>query len=322
MRLVLVILVLCQLYSQLVFAAEVIPTETAVVVNGVIITTAEYRGELARLLRQRKKVLQELDPASRAITGKEAMETLISRELLYQESVRNGLIVNEADVATEISGVQARFPSEEQFIESLKKLDLSRDALAVQIHRGKAIQALIDTRFGKRVPASENEMRTYYDIHRESYAQPVQIRLSHILVKPVTVVSGNGNSSPRARVDELYRRINSGEDFAVVARESDDAASNAKGGDLGYFKPGELEKGLEATAFALSAGQVGAVVEDRFGLHILKVTERRPKSYPPFEEIREQIAGQIKQERLLADLAPYIKKLRDAARIEIHLSGE
>lgn len=322
MRQILVVIVMCQLCCQLVFAADLIPPDTAVMVNGTSITTSEYRGELARLLRQRKKGQQDLDAATRAMTGKEALETLISRELLYQESLRSGIVVNEADVAAEISGLQARFPSEDQFIDSLKKLDLSRDALAAQIRRGKAIQALIDARFGKRVPPGEHEMRSYYDIHRESYAQPVQIRLSHILVKKDTVVGTAGMTTPRARIDELYRRISAGEEFAVVARESDDAGSRERGGDLGYYRPGELEKGLEATAFSLTVGQVSAVVEDRFGLHILKVTERRSKIHRPFDDVREQIAGQITQERLMADLAPYLKRLRDTARVQIHLAGE
>jgi parvulin-like peptidyl-prolyl isomerase len=145
--------------------------------------------------------------------------------------------------------------------------------------------------------------------------------LSHILVKPGPPITVSGTTSARKKIEGLQRRIVQGEDFTLLVKESDDIESSEKGGDLGYFTPGQLGKKMEEAAFSLAAGQVSTIIEDRFGYHILKVTEHRPKSVLPFEEVRERAVKQLQRERMLAEVNPYLKRLRDAARVEIHLAS-
>ena len=308
--------------SSVACAGDAVTTDTAALVNGSVVTTAEYRGELARILRLQKKTGQDPDPIRMAQTKKEALDTLIGRELLYQESLREGIRIKDADVEAEIVTLRSQFPDEEGFNASLVKLALSRAALMLQIKRGMAIQALIDSRYGAKMVVTEVEARNYYDLHQDDYSRPVQVRLSHILVKPGTVVTGSGKTPAHAKIEDLQRRISQGEDFALLAGESDDASSSSKGGDLGYFTPGQLGKRLEETAFSLGVAQVSSVVEDRFGFHLLKVTERRPKTVLPFEEVRERVSKQLQRERVLAEVTPYLKRLRETARVEIYLDGE
>ena len=305
------------------FAVDTPPAEdTAALVNGVVITTADLSGELARILRLRKKTEQELDPTKLALTKKEALETLIGRELLYQESQREGIRVQDTDVHAEISKLRRQFPREEDFKASLEKLDLSREAVQSQIKREMAIQALIDSRFSAKTTVKESEALDYYKNHLDAYIQPVQVRLSHILIKLGTLVNRSGNTSAQTKVEDIYRRILQGEDFALLARESDDNKSSTIGGDLGYFTPGQLGKPMEAAAFSLAVGQVSTIIEDRFGYHILKVTERRPEAVLPFEDVRERISTQLRRERTLGEVTPYLKSLRKAATVVIHLTGE
>jgi parvulin-like peptidyl-prolyl isomerase len=152
--------------------------------------------------------------------------------------------------------------------------------------------------------------------------QPAQVRLSHIMVKSATQENSSGKSPARTKIEDIYRRISLGEDFALLARESDDSKSSKIGGDLGYFSPGQLGKQMEAAAFSLEVGQVSTIVEDRFGYHVLKVTERRAKGVLPFVDVRNGIRIQLQRERLLAVITPFLKRLRMAATVEIHLAGE
>jgi parvulin-like peptidyl-prolyl isomerase len=304
-----------------VIAGDVPPTDTAAVVNGAVITTAEYRGELARILRQRKKTEQELDPGLLSLTKKESLETLIGRELLYQESLLAGISVKDAEVDAEFSRLRGKFPNEVDFIASLGKLDLSKEAIKLQILRGMAIQALLDSRFGSKMVVTEIEAHNYYEKNQDTYIQPAQVRLSHILVKTGPPITVSGTTPARKKIEDLQRRIVQGEDFALSAKESDDSESSEKGGDLGYFTPGQLSKKMEDAAFSLAAGQVSPIIEDRFGYHILKVTEHRPKTVLPFEEVRERAVKQLQRERMLAEVNPYLKRLREAARVEIHLAS-
>ncbi|MFH1028502.1 MAG: peptidylprolyl isomerase [Pseudomonadota bacterium] len=304
------------------FAADTLQAATAALVNGAVISTADYRGELARVLRMRKKTEADLDSATLAMTKKEALETLVGRELLYQQSIKDGISIPDAEVDAEISKLRSQFPSEDDFNASLGKLNLSREAVMSQIKRGMAIQALTDSRFGAKTAVAESETRGYYDSHRREYLQPARVRLSHILIKFDTLAGNPEKTKARARIENLHRRVLQGEDFALLAVESDDSVSGANGGDLGYFTPGQLGKNMEAAAFSLGVGQVSAIVEDRFGYHILKVTGRSPEEALPFEEVREKISKQLRRERLQAEVVSYLKRLREAARVEIHLAGE
>jgi parvulin-like peptidyl-prolyl isomerase len=292
----------------------------AATVNGVAITSSEVRGELARILRLRKKSEQELDQAALNTLKKEALDALIGRELLYQESQRQGIRVLDADVDAELSKLRGQFPREEDFNASLGKLELSREAVVRQIKSGMAIQALLESRSGSTAPVKESDVRGYYDAHQGDYTQPVRVRLSHILVKHGTLVSASGMTEARSKIEDIQRRISQGQDFALLARESDDDRSSSVGGDLGYFVPGQLAKNLEAAAFSLGVGQVSSIIEDRFGFHIIKVTERQPATVAPFTDVREKISRQLQRERTLNELAPYLKQLRKDARVEIGLT--
>jgi peptidyl-prolyl cis-trans isomerase C len=309
-------------WSTVCAADATLASNTAVLVNGAVITTADFKGELARMLRLRKKTKQELDPSTLALTKNEALENLIGRELLYQESQREGISIQDAKVDAEMAMLRRQFPSEELFNTSLGKMELSRGVVALQIKREMAIQALIDARFSARTAVRESEARGYYDSHQEAYTQPVQVRLSHILVKSGTLVNNSGTTPARRKIEDIRRRLSQGEDFALLARESDDTKSSTLGGDLDWFTPGQLEKNLENATFSLAVGQVSEIVEDRFGYHILKVIGRRPGAVLPFEDVREGISRQLQRERLLAEVTPYLKRLREEATVEIHLAGE
>jgi parvulin-like peptidyl-prolyl isomerase len=305
------------------FAAEIPPaTDMAALVNGAVISVGDFRSELARVLRLRKKNEQELEPALLAQTKKEALETLIGRELLYQESRREAISIKDADVDAEIVKLRNQFPREEDFDASLGKLNLSRETITRQIRRGMEIQSLIDAKFSSKTAVKENDLQNYYDKHQDAYSQPEQVRLSHILVKSGTMINNTGKSSGRSRIEEIQRMLTQGGDFDLLARQSDDSATTANGGDLGYFTPGQLGKDLEFAAFSLKTGQFSPIVEDRFGYHILKVTERRTAGVRSFDEVREIVSRQLQRERTISELTPYLKRLREAARVEIRLTGE
>jgi peptidyl-prolyl cis-trans isomerase SurA len=82
-------------------------------------------------------------------------------------------------------------------------------------------------------------------------------------------------AAARAKVDALRRRIMSGEKFAKVAAEaSDDPGSAKAGGDLSFFRRGQMEPTLEDTAFALRSGQLSQPVRTPFGWHLVETMER------------------------------------------------
>ena len=96
-----------------------------------------------------------------------------------------------------------------------------------------------------------------------AYEEATQIRASHILVDSQTDALA------------IKDKLNNGGDFASTAMRFSQCPSGRRGGDLGYFKRGQMVKEFEDAAFSLPVGQVSEPVHTEFGWHIIKVTDRK-----------------------------------------------
>jgi hypothetical protein len=159
-------------YAQ-AFAAVDPAHEKAALVNGAVITGADYHDELQRVERLRGADKKSPDPAGSARNRKQALESLIARELLYQEAGKRGIKVPEKVVAEEVGKLRKQFSSEAEFNTTLGKMGLTELAVRSQIERGMAVQRFIDDEFTKKVRVSEAEIGSYYEGHRDDLKEPL-----------------------------------------------------------------------------------------------------------------------------------------------------
>ena len=106
-------------------------------------------------------------------------------------------------------------------------------------------------------------------------------------------------------------RVKAGEDFAKVATElSKDPGG--EGGDLGWFTKDRMVPEFADAAFKLEPGQISDPVKSQFGWHIIKVEEKRMKTFPPFDQVKDQAARYVAQKAQ----SELITSLRKEAKIE------
>jgi len=295
---------------------------TAALVNGAVLTGADFRDELKRVERLSARNRQKTGQAERAVAKKQVLENLIVRELLYQEAKKRGIAVPEAAVAAQLAELKGQLAGETEFADTIEQMGLSEAAIKAKLERGLAIRRLIDGTSARQGTVSEAQVAAYYEEHPDEFRQPLRLRLSHILIK--TGLSGDAqqHAEGRARLEAIRRRLLAGEDFTALALESSECYSRRKGGDLGFFLPGQLSKRMEDEARALRAGEVSGIVEDRYGFHLLKVTELEPASVLPLEQVKPALRARLRDEQALRALAPLVKELRAAARVEILLNED
>ena len=300
-------------------------SSVAVLVNGTAISRGDFQREFDRVWRSKGAKLKLADESKLAEMKREALENLVTRELLLQESRRRKIKVAQADIDREFGQLKAQFANEGQFNETITRLKLNEALIREQMANGLAIRALVNEAVGSKfiVTISDDEIRTYYERHKETFAKPPQAHLSHILIAVDPAWNSEQKKAAADKTARLRELLVEGEDFVrLAAQHSDDNQSKDQGGDIGWFSPGQLVPSLEKKVEPLKEGEISPVIEDRFGFQIIKVIERKAAVTPPLNELKGKIRGILKQERGLKLLQPFIKKLRDEAKVEILLSGE
>jgi len=160
-------------YATAFAAVDDLSHGKAALVNGAVITSADFHDELRRVERLRGANKKSPDPAESARNKKQALEKLITRELLYQEAGKRGIKVPEKVVNEEMDKLKKQFSKEAEFNTTLGKMGLSEPAVRAQIERGMAVQLFIDDEFTKKVRVSEDEIGSYYERHRDDLKEPL-----------------------------------------------------------------------------------------------------------------------------------------------------
>lgn len=144
----------------------------------------------------------------------------------------------------------------------------------------------------------EEELRERYEARKDSLTTPEQREAAHILKR---LPPDADEAAVQAATDELLDlkgRLESGADFAELAKEhSEDPGSARQGGSLGAFGRGVMDPDFEAAAFALGVGEVSDPIRSSFGLHLIKVSAVNPARTRTFEEARAQLEHEIQRER-------------------------
>ena len=222
-------------------------------VNGTPLTKGLLDLNVKAALAQGQKDSPELKNALK--------DELINRELLTQESIRQGLD---------------------------KDIDF-RDQIA-QLKQTLMIQAFLENHFQKN-PISDAKLREEYDRQRKLIgegASATQYRLSQIIV------------STETDAIDLTRRIQKGELFGKLAQEySIDQASKANGGQIGWVLPGQVVPSVANVIVNLNKGAVtNAPIQTQGGWVIVKVDDKRPFKFPTFDEAKPQLRQAIIQQYL------------------------
>lgn len=149
-----------------------------------------------------------------------------------------------------------------------------------------------------QISVSEADIKAYYEQNAKRYADEEQRRASHILIKMDTNASVADKTAAKQKAEKLLAEVRrSPADFAKIAKEhSDDPGSAERGGDLDYFGKGMMVPAFEEAAFKLKQGEISALVPSDFGFHIIQVTGIKPATAKSLDEVKGQIAADIKKQ--------------------------
>ncbi len=153
--------------------------------------------------------------------------------------------------------------------------------------------------FARRVEVTEEEIKEYYDSLSYEFHEPKKVRARHILLKLDENATDEKEKKVREKALELRDEITQhGKSFSELAKKySEDSATAENGGDLGFFKRGDMVGAFEKVAFSQEPGTVSQPVRTPYGYHLIKVEEINPARTKPLSDVTEEIADRIKKEK-------------------------
>jgi len=161
---------------------------------------------------------------------------------------------------------------------------------------------LIDTdALRAKIVVPSTDIERAYNSSIEQYSTPEQVRASHILLK----TEGKDDAVVKAKAEDVLKQAKaSGADFAALAKKySEDEQSAKNGGDLDYFGKGRMVPEFDQAVFAMEPGQITDLVKTQYGYHIIKLVDKKAATTRSLAEVRQQINDQLAYERAQAQAA-------------------
>ncbi|WP_406672115.1 peptidylprolyl isomerase [Natronospira sp.] len=169
---------------------------------------------------------------------------------------------------------------------------------AMALERMQTLADALMRKLEEDEPISEDTLREQYEVQ---YSDSKEYSARHILVE----------DEDTAR--DLIAALDEGADFAELAREHSTGPTGERGGDLGWFPAEQMVEPFANAVRAMEAGSFTAEpVQTQFGWHVILLEDTRETEGPAFEEVREQIADNLRQQRVQR----YVSELREQAEVE------
>lgn len=141
-----------------------------------------------------------------------------------------------------------------------------------------------------------------------------QTRARHILLRTSAQLS---EADALARLAGYRQQIASGQaTFEALAREHSQDGSAAQGGDLGWASPGQFVPEFEQAMAPLRPGEMSAPLVSRFGVHLIRVEERRQNTLSQRDQ-REVVRGQVREKKIDEAMTTWAQDVRGRAYVEL-----
>ena len=147
------------------------------------------------------------------------------------------------------------------------------------------------------VEVTDQEIEEFYQLHQDNYREPKKVHARHILFRISEKAKTAEIQEILDRAKKVLNLARKGDNFAELARKYSEDSTAAKGGDLGYFKSGDMVKPFADSAFSLKKGEISDLVRTRFGIHIIKVEDIKEESVKPLAAVKETVRQSLKEER-------------------------
>jgi len=241
---------------------------TLVTVADKPITLKDFKKKISKLPKHYQAVAEK--------NKKNLLDDMIVESLFLEDAVRKGLDKDE-----EIKDI---------LVEARKKIIIAK---------------FVKTEVDDKVRVSQDEIKAFYDEHKDEFKVPEMWRASHILV------------ASEGEAKDVLVELSKGGNFEDIARAKSIDATSSRGGDVGYFRKGQVVPEFENVCLGLNVGQTSAIVHTQFGYHIIKLTDKKSEALEPYESAGPKIENVLKLKKRNELFDKLVISLKEKYRVRV-----
>ncbi len=242
-----------------------------------------------------------------------ASQRIVEQKLLAQEARRFGLTADEAEVAQMMQMTEQQAGGRDALAKNLASGGSSIEQLENMIREMELGRTFIVQQIQPTIQVTDEEIAAFYIEHPELFTVEETVHARHILFEAASDADPETDAAARAKAEVARERAMAGEDFAELAKELSEGPSGPTGGDLGFFEKGRMVQPFGEAAFALDVGEISAVVQTRFGYHVIVVEEKRPAGTVPLDEVKDEVRSRLVTQKTNMTTAELIQTLGQKA---------
>ncbi len=235
-------------------------------------------------------------------TAKQVLTQLVQQALIEQYGKDQKIDIAQADIDKKEADIKSKYPPG-QFAQILQQQGLTE----ADVQGILKDQLIIEKAVDPNVHVTSADIAAYFAKNHATMDKPAQVRARHILV------------ADRKTADMIEAKLKAGGNFADLAKQySTDPSTKDKGGELGFFGPGQMVPAFQAAAFALPVGAISQPVKSPFGWHIIQVEERKPALKATLASATPQIKDALTQQQEQQQIPVFLNGLRAKANIQVN----
>jgi peptidyl-prolyl cis-trans isomerase C len=292
------------------------PKDGVVCVNGKWISQTEidrvidmYRQQMMRVMPQ--QALEAVPPEVK----KNVTMQLIASELALGEAKKRHIAYDSAKAGQTFANIAKQFPDAAAMKTEFAKMGQTEETVKGQIRDGLTVDSLMKSLFKKSDTASEADCKAYYEGNISQFSAEKKVRASQImfLVKKGATAEQKKEAADKAK--KVLEEVRGGKDFAACAKKYSQDPNASSGGDIGWFKKGDVKPEFERVALTLKNNEVSDVFETDVGYHIIKKTAEENLPPKKFDEVKAQIATMLSMRKKNDSVKNFVDSLYKISKV-------
>lgn len=288
--------------------------EIVAIVNGEVITLSDYREQFnstVQMLRQQLSGESYFKEYERLRTN--LLDIMITDLLLLQKAKEQGLNVKEQVKGT-IAQIktQNNIESDADLVRAMDAQGVNYDQWVKQLEENYLRQAVIYTEVDRTIVLDDAEIVKYYKQHQSEFVIPPEYRIKAIYLSS----TNNTVSDLETKRAEISDKLKKGQSFEDLVQEYSEGPKE-NGGDLGFFKKGELDQAIEQGVEKLKIEEISDWIQAKNGWYLIKLEEKKESHQQTFDEARQDIENKLFNDIRAKKIEEYVKKLREESFIKI-----